>query len=278
MGKKNSTGACAYCGINADLQDSHAIPAAAFASMLRSGSGKVITIPGAVGNAGFSSDTGAAPLLCRQCERDFNVWFDGPLTNALKNLQNRIDAMGSASGIDFSSDQLSHALVSVAWRMERSSAEFYSGVELRPDHRKQLEQVLRLPQEEILRHCSVRLCKLQDHRPEESGGFGGKALGQLVKRPEVFLPASSRHQADGRFIIDWTMFGFLVQIAFPRLPYSSSRKLRGLKRGARKIVAPGIYFLEHKPLANALFSGLACHEEGRLTPALKKRNRQKNLG
>ena len=269
---------CAYCSNYGNLSMSHAIPKAAFKTMLRAGSGKAIGIPKGDGDAHLTSDTGEAPLLCEKCENDFNRNFDGPLTNALKVLENEIKKQGLRTTIDFPANQMAHAVGSVAWRIARSDALMFSEVVLSPKHMEELDALIRLPSDEVLKHCTVRIGRLIDKTPRKSGGFGDELMGQFMKGPGVFSTQKKRNGKFGHFMMDWTMFGFIVHIIVPRLPYPKSKNFGGLKRGATQIRAVPVDMLEYPPMRDALVAGFAAQEEDRLSPALKKRadKRSKN--
>jgi hypothetical protein len=270
------TGFCAFCGKLRQLRMSHAIPRAAFVTMLANG-GNAIGIPNGDGNAHLTSDTGDAPLLCEECEGEFNRKFDGPLTNALKALENEICNDGVRASVDFEANQLAHAIVSVAWRICRSSAHMYSEVALSNDHLRELTELLRRPTDSILNHCTVRLGRLTDPTPEASGGFDQTSMGQLVKTPQPYLLRTKRTGKFDRFALDWTMFGFLIHLIVPRFLYPRSKRFGGLKRGESRISAVPINIFEYAPLDDALMAGYAAHAEGRLSPALKKRDAKRSV-
>lgn len=250
---------------------SHAIPRAAFAPML-AGSGNAISIPYSDGDAHLTSDTGDAPLLCDSCERDFNRNFDAPLINTLKSLENEIQTNGFQASIAFDANQLAHAIVSIAWRICRSPAYMYSGVKLSQPHMGEMERVLRLPSESILRNCTVRLGRLADGTPATSGGFGQELMKQFIETPEAYSIRTKPKGKFDRFAMDWTMFGFLIHLVMPRLLYPKSKDFGGLKPNSKQIKAVRTDMLKYRPLRDALVGGYAAQEEGRLSPSLKKRN------
>lgn len=256
---------------------SHAIPRAAFTSML-AGTGNAIGIPYGDGNAHLTSDTGDAPLLCDSCEQNFNRIFDGPLVNALKSLENGILANGFRESIASDANQLAHAAVSIAWRICRSPAQMYSEVKLSHPHMKELDRVLRLPSDSILRNCTVRLGRLADGTPTTSGGFGQELMKQFIKAPETYSLRTKSNGKLDRFAIDWTMFGFLIHLIVPRLPYPKSKDFGGLKPNSTQIKAVRVDMFKYRPLKDALVAGYAAQEEGRLSPSLKKRDARRIKG
>jgi hypothetical protein len=258
---------------------SHAIPRAAFKAMLATGNGNAIGIPyDDDRNAHLTSDTGDAPLLCDSCEREFNRNFDAPLINALKSLENEIFVHGVRAPVNFSANQLAHAVVSVAWRIWRSPAFMYSEVVLDQRDAQELDALLRLPTDDVLKNCTVRLARLTDPTPQERGGFGQELMGQFVKAPQVYsLRTKSRGKFD-RFAMDWTMFGFLIHLIVPRFLYPRSKKFGGLKRDALQISAVPVDMLQYPPLMDALIAGYAAQEEGRLSRTLKKRATNRSVG
>jgi hypothetical protein len=250
---------------------SHAIPRAAFKQSLQSGNGQMIAIPNGEDNIHLTSDTGDALLLCEGCERTFNRNFDGPLINALKKLDSEISQNGIDRQIDFSADELSHSVVSIAWRICVSPASLYCKVSLDQPHLLELEKLLRMQSPEILRHCTVRLARLPDPTPDDSRGNGGRSAGQFIKAPEAFLIRTKTHGNPIRFAMDWTMFGFLTHLIVPRIPYPRSQTFGGLKRGAIRVGAKHLDMLEYVPLRDIVFEAISKNEAGKLSPSLKKR-------
>ena len=265
-------GQCAYCFKFGALRNSHAIPRAAFTAMLATGNGNAIGIPHGDGNAHLTSDTGDAPLLCDKCEQHFNREFDAPMINALKSLENEILTKGFRASIKFEANHLAHAVVSVAWRICLSPAFMYSEVMLNKRHMQELDALLRLPKGSILRNCTVKLGRLADVTPAASGGFGQDMMGQFIKTPEVYSIRTKPGGKLDRFALDWTMFGYLIHLIVPRLPYPKSKNFRGLKTNATQINAVHTDIFEYQPLVDALVAGYAAQEEERLSPTLKKRS------
>ena len=240
--------------------------------MLGTGNGNAIGIPYGDGNAHLTSDTGDAPLLCDSCEQYFNREFDAPLINALKSLENGIQASGFHAAIRFEANQLAHAVVAVAWRICRSPAHMYSEVVLSQQHMRELDELIRLPTDSILANCTVRLGRLADATPEACGGFGQEIMGQFIKTPQVYSMKTKSKGKFDRFALDWTMFGFLIHLVVPRFLYPRSKNFGGLKRGAEQINAVRVDIFKYPPLMDAMVAGYAAQEEGRLSPTLKKRD------
>lgn len=264
-------GYCAFCLNYGPLRLSHAIPRAAFTAML-AGTGNAIGIPYGDSNAHLTSDTGDAPLLCDQCEGQFNHSFDAPLINALKSLGNRIQTDGFRSSIAANADQLAHAVVSIAWRICKSPAKMYSEVKLSPPHFFELDRLLRSPTDSILRDCTVRFGRLADRTPSASGRFDQELMGLFLKMPQTYSLRTKPNGKFDRFAMDWTMFGFLVQLVVPRLGYPRSKNFGGLKRNSMQVDAVRVDMLQYPPLKDALVAGYAAQVEGRLSPSLKKRD------
>lgn len=250
---------------------SHAIPRAAFKQSLQSGNGQMIAIPNGEDNIHLTSDTGDALLLCERCECSFNRNFDGPLINALKKLDTEISQNGIDRQIDFSVDELSHSIISIAWRICVSTAPLYCKVSLDQMHLFELEKLLRMQSPEILKHCTVRLARLSDPTPDDSRGNVEHSTGQFIKVPEAFLIRTKTHGNSIRFAMDWTMFGFLVHLVVPRIPYPRSQTFGGLKRGAIRVGAKHLDMLEYVPLRDIIFEAISKNEEGKLSPSLKRR-------
>ncbi|WP_298304252.1 hypothetical protein [uncultured Erythrobacter sp.] len=270
-------GNCAYCFKYRPLMKSHAIPRAAFKAML-AGKGNAIGIPYGDGNAHLTSDSGDAPLLCDLCEQQFNRDFDGPLTNALKSLENEILVNGFRGSITFDSDQLAHSIVSIAWRICQSPAHMYSEVNLSGIHRAELDRLMRLPSKRILQDCTVRIGRLSDGRPVGSGGFDQKLMNQFIKAPEAHSIRLKPHRKAKHFAMDWTMFGFLIHLVVPRLPYAKRKEFGGLKSKTTRIRAMPVDIFKYRPVVDALVAGYAAKEDGRLSPSLKKRETRKSKG
>lgn len=265
-------GICPNCQNIRELRLSHAIPKAAYKPLLEAGRGQAIGIPGREGNAHLTSETGDAPLLCDECEGEFNRRFDGPATNALKRLENEILRNGIDARIDFSSDQLAHAVVSIAWRICLSPSQVFREVKPSRSHLNQLTNVLRLPSSEVLKHCSVRLGRLASISDKSADRFRNEKVGQLIKTPDIFSIKVKRYGKLDRFALDWTMFGFLVHCVVPRIPYPRSKSFKGLKRNSNQIWATEVDMLDYPPLRDALAAGYAASAEGRMSPALKRRS------
>lgn len=270
--KEKPKGICACCSQYRELSMSHAIPRSAFMPIMKVGSGSAIGIPDREGNAHLTSDTGEAPLLCAACEGEFNRQFDGPLANALKTLENEILLQGVQASIEFSADQIAHAVVSIAWRVNRSPAPMYSGVKLHRIHELELDRLLKLPAPEVLKHCSVRVARLVDPSADLGKGFRQAVMGQFIKTPQIYTVRTKRRGKSHGFGMDWTMFGFLINLVVPRLTYPKSKSFGGLKPGQATIQAVPTDVLEYAPLGDALLAGYAAHAEGRMTPALKRRS------
>ena len=94
---------------------------------------------------------------------------------------------------------------------------------------------------------------------------------QFIKVPEAYSIRTKSKGKFDRFALDWTMFGFLIHLIVPRLVYPKSKDFGGLKRNATQINAVHIDMFKYRPLRDALVAGYAAQEEGRLSPALKKR-------
>lgn len=268
--KQSPSGRCAYCHCEKKLVFSHAIPKAAFRPLLAAGSGSAIGIPDREGVVHRTTDTGEIPMLCVECEGEFNRRFDGPLSNVLKRLEKAILSGFSTPLIEFSADELAHAIVAVAWRISRSPAKMYQKVNLNAGHLRELEAVLSSPTEQVLRSCTVRVARLTDPLAKTGEGFDQSVMGQLIKTPEAFTIKSTKESPLG-FAIDWTMFGFLIHLVVPRLPFATNKKFGGLKRGSMKVRAMPINILEYAPLRDALVAGVAAQEEGRMTASMRDR-------
>jgi hypothetical protein len=264
-------GDCGFCRKFRRLCMSHAIPKAAFKTLMSAGDGNAIGIPKGDGNAHLTSDSGAGLLLCSACEGIFNKNFDAPMTNALKELDNQIISHGFDTHVTFEANQLAHAVVATAWRICLSPAHMYSEVIVSFQHMRGLDALVRKPTSEILRHCSVKISRLADSTPENIGGFAQETMRQFIKAPEVYSIKTKNYGRFDRLAMEWTMFGFLVHLIVPRLPYPKSQKFDGLKIGSKRVKANPVNILDYGPLRDALVAGFAAQEEGRLTPGLKKR-------
>jgi hypothetical protein len=269
-------GQCGFCRKYCRLCLSHAIPKAAFKTLMAAGNGNAIGIPKGGGNAHLTSDSGEGLLLCSACEGVFNQNFDGPMTNALKQLDSKIISDGFNAAINFDANQLAHAVVATAWRICLSPAHMYSEVIISSPHMKSLDVLMRKPTDEILRHCAVKFSRLADATAEGNGGFGQETMRQFIKTPEIYSIKTKDNGRFDRFAMDWTMFGFLVHLIVPRLPYPKSQKFGGLKKGAKTIRANPINMLDYAPLRDALVAGFAAQHEGRITPSLQKRHARKD--
>lgn len=268
-------GHCAYCFKYRPLMKSHAIPRAAFKALF-AGKGNAIGIPHGDGNAHLTSDSGEAPLLCNECEGDFNRDFDGLLTNSLKSLENEILTKGPRGSITSDADQLAHAVVSIAWRISQSPAPMYSEVNLSRSHRVELDRLVRLSSEDILKNCTVRIGRLTDGTPVASGGFDEELMKQFIKAPETHSIRLKRNREAKHFAMDWTMFGFLIHLIVPRLPYAKRKGFGGLRSKTKRIKAVSTDMFKYPPLMDALVAGYAAREEERLSPSLKKREARKS--
>jgi hypothetical protein len=273
-----SIGYCPYCLKLSSLCMSHAIPRAAFKTLFAGGNGNAIAIPNGKSNVHLTSDSGAGLLLCQACEGLFNRSFDGPMTNALKELDTAIVTQGFRSQVTFEANQLAHAVVATAWRICLSPAHMYSECTISDAHKRELDNLLRRPTGEILRNCSVKVSRLSDSTSEEVGGFGQNLMRQFIKTPEVYSIRTKRNGKPDRFAMDWTMFGFLIHLILPRLPYPKSQKFRGLKLDATKIAANPIDIFNYPPLRVALIEGYAAQQQNRITPSLRNRMTKGRMG
>lgn len=269
--RETKLGICAYCGNFRSLCRSHAIPNAAFKQIFRSSGGQGIAVPAGDGYVHRTSESGATFLLCEEDEKLFNRKFDGPLINLLKRLDNEIQKSGGPAKIEFPADQAAHAIVSIVWRICASPANMYSLVRLNRDHRMEVSRIFGLQSSDILKNCAVRLSWLFDGSKADQNGFDRKNMGQFIKSPEAFSIRVRPNGKLNRFAIDWTMFGFLIHVVVPRIPYPRSKNFGGLRLGSEWIDAAPVDLFQYQPILDVLVAGYAKNAEGKLTPNLKRR-------
>jgi hypothetical protein len=262
---------CAYCAKPRELRNSHAIPDATFKAARASGKGQLIGIPNELGKIAYTQDTGAAPMLCHECESAFNVNFDSPISNFLKRLENAYLDDGPNASLQFDANELAKALVSIGWRICRSRAEFYGDANLSTRHLYELDNILRSPNPSVLKKCTIRLSRLYDSKRKGANGFADEIMKQFIINPKCYTVSMKKRGATKRFALEWTMFGFLVHLIVPRLTYPSSRSFGGLKANSKDVAFSMQCVLEYEPIMSRLAAGYAAIEQGRVSKKLAKR-------
>ncbi len=259
-------GNCAFCKSDRNLKNSHSIPLAAFRPLLKSGSGSLIAIPNGNDNVRRIQDTGAYEMLCFQCEREFNEEFDSQLIYVLKSLREKCSATEGFAVVKANTDIFAKSMVSVVWRMAYSGAQMYSDIKLTHLQLQMINDLMSKEADQTLRFCSISIAHLIDKRTPEAGGFTREHFSQFILNPRLY-----RAKRKSGFMIEWTMFGFLIHLIVPRLTNSNLKKFHGLKRHDEVVRSVPQYFLDNPSLEAALLSGLQANEEGRVSPSIKQR-------
>jgi len=119
---------CPWCGRYGELQASHSIPRSFFSLVNRkSRTGQLFRLTSDRRATTKSQDSGAAPMLCKRCESEFNKNFDKPIAKLL------IAESKCAAGKQFSSRETTIIvlfMLSVVWRAAHSTNELYNALPL----------------------------------------------------------------------------------------------------------------------------------------------------
>jgi hypothetical protein len=266
-------GRCRFCPNDAELCLSHAIPDGIFKLLMRAGNGSAIDISSGTQKIRRSSDSGAAPMLCKDCETDFNNRFDAPITNILKGLDRKIQQSGFSSRLPFSHDQFAQAIVSIVWRCCESTAPFYKSSKVDNVHLARLKQLTVEPQDQVLRRCSVSIARLTNPSRIPGSGFGQDNMYQLITAPIPRTVIATRSGASRHFGFDFVLQGFLIHLVVPRLPYAKTRKANYLNRGGEMLHAPPTDILKYPPLKALLLETYAKAHESKVTPGVSRSRR-----
>jgi hypothetical protein len=265
-----TVGFCRYCGKVRQLCDSHALPVGIFRPILSASSGKLVGIPADDGPVHYTSDTGAAKLLCRDCETHFNKNWDAPTVNFLKRLDRAIIESGHTTQLPFPNAQLAHAIVSIVWRTCVSSAFMYAEVRPTTKDLAVVEAILRGPTSEVLRLCSVRIARLYDPTPEQKGGFGQEIMYQFILSPRLYRVKIKKNDKRLGFAFLFTMLGFAISLIFPKVPYPKRKKAGYLSISGDHVVAPPEDLMSIPPIVDALVDGLRKDIAGNVTQSVRK--------
>ncbi|MEM5584671.1 hypothetical protein WNZ15_19570 [Roseibium sp. AS2] len=256
---------CAYCWNDRELCASHSIPDGFFKAISRRNNGKLITIPGGAGQVHLSQDSGKADLLCEACERLFNRRFDGPLVNAMKLWDRKIQQEGFSARIAFSPNQMAQSLASIFWRASVSGNDMYAHARVSMHDANALLSLVQGEEEAVLKLCSCSIRRLKDRRYKNHDGFTQDVVSQII------MPVSAHRLSWGRkkptvyFGFSVVLQGFLCHLAIPRLPASKRNAPGFLHPKDRHLHAPPMHLLDYKPLMDSMVMGLAKHLDGQST-------------
>lgn len=254
--------ACAYCSNDRKLCVSHAIPDGFFKLISRKNNGKLITIPKGSGRIHLDQDTGGAELLCKECESLFNRQFDSPIVNAFKAWDRKIIQEGFDVQFEFSANQMAQCLASIFWRASESGNDMYVDAKVNHDDKAQLLSIVKGEQNKALKLCSCSIRRIYDKRTPSSGGFSQEHISQIILPVNAYRLSWKHKKPVGYFGFSVLMQGFLCHLMVPRLPFGKRSGPGFLTPNNNKLRAPKQYFLEYKPLMDAMVVGVGKHLEG----------------
>lgn len=247
-------GICRCCGTLKELCDSHAIPKAVFRSMLRGGAAVSLVDDESTPNAN-STDSWDRPLLCLDCEREFNERFDQYGMKVLKGQTGAFDATAHGvrvSGVD--QRRLAAFVTSVVWRASVSDHPAYAKLFALPPavKRKLYDSLLDDPEGPRLPHV---------------------ALARLVDSAEVFSRADLREvvlapflaKGGGKHAAFMVVSGFVLVLFFspPTLRMRRSMCVLGTRPGLSPFYVPSRSFETFPPLFDLMVSALRKQVTGR---------------
>jgi hypothetical protein len=263
----SSSGVCRFCGNVSKLCNSHSIPNGIYRLLMQAGGGSAINISSGPGKIRRTSNTGAAHLLCEECEKHFNVEFDAPIVNGLKLLDQQIQDNGFSARISFSHNQMAQAIAAIVWRCCESGASNYVATKLGERHLAQLKHLVTTPRERVLRECSVRIDRLQDSSKE---GFSQESISRFIIAPVPLPIIADNGNLARNFRFYFVMQGFLIHLIVPKLPYSKNSTSGYLKRGFTRLHAPPTNMLKYQPIMDFLVHTYAKNEAGLVTDGVLK--------
>jgi hypothetical protein len=239
------------------------MPNGFFRLLLQKSYGSAIGIPLGAGKISGTNDTGKAPMLCANCEGDFNSAWDAPLVNALKNLDSKIVSDGFSARVKFNHDQCAQAIASIVWRSCMSDASMYQGAAVNNRHLNDLVKIMNADRGTSLKLCSISLRRLWGKPERQGGAFDQSSINQII------VPPTARTFAiNGRargFGFDFVVQGFLIHITVPRLPHSKVRTSGFLRSGGTLLHAPTIGIFDYQPLVDVLVQAYAKYVAGEVS-------------
>ena len=237
-----------------ELCDSHAIPKAVFKPMLRGGTGAISIVDDESTPNANSTDSWDRPLLCLDCEREFNERFDQYGMRVLKGQAGTFEATAHGvrvSGVD--QRRLAAFVASVVWRASMSDHPAYAKLfALPPEVKRRLYDSLlgvhggpRLP--------SVALARLVD----SAGIFSRAHLREVVLAP--FLATGDNKQAAFMVV---SGFVFVLFFSPPTLRMRRSMCILSTQPGLTPFYVPSRSFETFPPLFDVMVSALRKQETG----------------
>lgn len=265
---------CRSCGEDTKLCWSHAIPDAIFRPILRANNGSAIGLPKGDGKIHLTQDTGKAELFCNDCETAFNLKFDAPFINVLRELDTKICNESFSARVNFDHGHFARCIASIFWRASVSPAHMYSEVKLAGRHERLLLKVMKSSNKNALLNCSVKFQRLRDLTPAKKAGFTQDGVSDFILNINAYKGVVKRKHASIYLIMDMAFSGFLFHIVAPRLPYRKNKKLGFLKRSHNILHAPPIDMMEYPPIMDSLVSSLQKENDGMIIPSARRRKRK----
>lgn len=247
---------CAYCMRNRELCKSHAIPNSFFKGIKRQNSGRLILLQDDQNDNCYSTNTGAAELLCNTCEAYFNKEFDAPIVNAFKAWDRKIIQYGFRTKFQFSANHITQALASIFWRACVSQSDFYENAKISVDAQKAILALIKGPQEEALKLSSCSISRLYDKRPASEGGFRQELFSNIVIPVNAYRASIGKSHKKQYLAFTIAVQGFVCTMTIPRLPFMKKNKPKYLKPNTSYLHAPLLHFLDYSPFESVAVSAL----------------------
>lgn len=133
---------CEYCKEKTDLQRSHSIPKS-YLKPAFSDSGKAISISTSGSPNKYQIENSHDRILCSDCEKYFNLKYDGPADFLANDVEKKRSKKGSQiSTQSINGVTLKGFITSVIWRASISNNEFYKFFQLKGEIKEALRYSL----------------------------------------------------------------------------------------------------------------------------------------
>lgn len=175
-----TVGSCKLCGLNKELQLSHAIGNGVFKRIFKTNSGKGITLTDNDAPIHYSSDSWAELQLCSDCELHLNYEYE---RYSLKTLRDHRNCEKTSTCLIFREiDQYKLMLyfLSIYYRSALSSQKPYGNVHILEHHQKLLKHALLGEQHLKYNDIPVKISRVIDKKAD---GFSPKGTKQIICSP-----------------------------------------------------------------------------------------------